>query len=280
MKTHAWLDFCAVFVLGWFAVTMPGSVGPKAVEPKEGLVCLLVNKNSGRCLSVADKSVNPGAKIVQGPMPDQAGAAEHWLLLGSGPAFRLLNENSRLVVEIGHANSDPGVQAIQWHDQITAKHQLWTFESVDDGYLLRTGHAHYVLSIGQGSLDAGAPALQWEYIPNVPEFVWELRSTKAVASPEAGPMADEPKSGSLVLAVALTVPIVFFSALAIWLLLRSRRGTPPDEPHTDKPANPEGAGAPISLTCSCGKNLKVKAELAGKNVRCTQCGMAVLVPRG
>src|SRR5579872_4078518 len=61
----------------------------KSLQPKDGLVCLLVNRNSGRCLSVAQQSVKPGAKIVQGPTPNQAGASEHWTLLGAGKAFRL-----------------------------------------------------------------------------------------------------------------------------------------------------------------------------------------------
>src|SRR3989442_60060 len=84
----------------------------KPLEPTNGLTCLLVNKNSGRCLSVADGSANPGARIVQGPMPDQAGASERWTLIGADKTFRLRNGRSRLVLEIGSANRDPGVQAI------------------------------------------------------------------------------------------------------------------------------------------------------------------------
>ena len=34
----------------------------------------------------------------------------------------------------------------------------------------------------------------------------------------------------------------------------------------------------VSIACpDCGKKLKVKAELAGKKVKCGQCGKAVLV---
>src|SRR5262249_22160928 len=64
---------------------------PPSLQSKDGLVCLLVNKKSGRCLSIAGGSAEPGAKIEQGPKPDQAGAAERWTLLGTGDAFRLRN---------------------------------------------------------------------------------------------------------------------------------------------------------------------------------------------
>jgi serine/threonine protein kinase len=154
------------------------SAGPtKSIEPVNGLVCLLVNKKSGRCLSIADGSTQPGAKIVQGPTLAQAGATERWRLLGSGKTFRLRNEASRLVVEIGSANREPGVQAIQSHDQATATHQHWTFEPVEDAYILRAGHSNLVLSIGEGSEQSGARAVQRDCVPGVLEEVWELRPT-------------------------------------------------------------------------------------------------------
>ena len=149
---------------------------PQEPEPMDGLVCLLVNKNSGRCLSVAGRENNPGAKVVQGPKPDQAGPTERWTLLGAGKAFRLRNERSRLVLEIGSANLRKGVAAIHWHDHGTRANQHWTFERRGDGWLLRAGHSKLVLGIGQGSLAEGAPALQWNEVPDVPDQVWELRS--------------------------------------------------------------------------------------------------------
>ena len=34
----------------------------------------------------------------------------------------------------------------------------------------------------------------------------------------------------------------------------------------------------ISVACACGKQLKVKDELAGKKIRCPACQAAVVVP--
>jgi serine/threonine protein kinase len=144
------------------------------LEPASGLVCLLVNKNSGRCLSVGG-AANPGAWVVQGPTPEQASAEERWTLLAVGNAFRLRNQSSGLVLEIGGGNCDPGVGAIQWHDQLTIPSQHWLFERVEDTYVLRAVHSQLVLGIGQASHDAGARAVQWHAMPGVLDQCWELR---------------------------------------------------------------------------------------------------------
>ena len=169
-----------VSLLALLRVTLGGKPerSPRPAEvpaPKAGLTCLLVNKNSGRCLSVAGGATNPGARIVQGPTPEKAGATERWVLLGSDKGFRLFNSGTRLVLEIGSANRDPGVQAIQWHDQVIRTNQHWTFEPVGDDYLLRVGHSRLVLSIGMGSLAEGATAIQWHEMPDVLDQLWEVR---------------------------------------------------------------------------------------------------------
>ena len=40
------------------------------------------------------------------------------------------------------------------------------------------------------------------------------------------------------------------------------------------------AGAPLSVQCPCGKVLAVKAQLAGKKIRCPICERVLLVPAG
>jgi len=152
----------------------------QAVTPKNGAVCLVVNKNSGRCLS-NNGLTEPGSKIVQGPTPDQAGESEHWQLVETGNGFRFRNEASKLFLEIGSANSRAGVQAIQWRDQSAAVHQRWKIEQAEDGVVLRAMHSQLVLSIGEGSPEPGGRAVQWTYLPNVREELWELRPVTSLA---------------------------------------------------------------------------------------------------
>lgn len=146
------------------------------LEPRDGLVCLLVNKNSGRCLSVAGEDTKAGAKIVQGPTPDRAKASERWILLKADGGFRLQNEHSQMVLEIPGRNTTKGVPAIQWYDGMSSPNQHWEFEEVGKGYVLRVRHSQYVLAIGQGSKDEGAAAVQWEFVPDVNDQVWQLHS--------------------------------------------------------------------------------------------------------
>ncbi len=178
---------------------------PRAVIPKNGVVCVLVNKNSGRCLSLEDGS--PGAHIVQGPTPEQAGETECWRLVETGNGYRLRNESSRLFLEIGSANQDAGVQAIQWNDQSTAAHQRWSIEPVEDGYILRAAHSQMVLSIGEASLEAGGRAVQWAYLPDVLEELWELRPATSLGNSRSSqptsfqelvwPFKGEPKNAEM-----------------------------------------------------------------------------------
>jgi hypothetical protein len=140
-------------------------------------VVLLVNQNSGRCLSVQDESTSPGAQLVQGPTPDRAGAAERWVLLEvSDGVFRLRNENSGLVAEIPDADKVKGVKAGQGKESPTQPNQHWAFEPVGDSYILRARHSELVLGIGRGATDEGAPAIQWKYVAGVADQLWKVRT--------------------------------------------------------------------------------------------------------
>jgi hypothetical protein len=170
------------WVIGFLAAVIDAGVAgilaaqPAPLAPEDGLVCLLVNKNSGRCLSVAEHALKPGAWIEQGPLPEDAGAAERWTLLAvDAKTFRLRNNHTRLVMEIGSANKAHGVRAIQWHDQVTKPHQHWIFEKNDDEYVLRAAHSDLVLGIRQGALAAGGSAIQWEYVDTCADQRWILR---------------------------------------------------------------------------------------------------------
>ncbi|HTU21751.1 MAG TPA: protein kinase [Gemmataceae bacterium] len=192
------VSFLLSSILGLFravAPTEPPRNGARSLEPTDGLTCLLVNKNSGRCLSLENGSATRGARIVQGPMPDQARATERWTLLGSSNGFRLRNESSGLVLEIGGGNLGPGVQAIQWHDQVKVPSQHWLFEPADNSYVLRAVHSQLVLAIGRSSLEEGGKAVQWRYVPDVADQCWELRP--AYREQAYWPLKGKPKDRSL-----------------------------------------------------------------------------------
>ncbi len=113
-----------------------------------------------------------------------------------------------------------------------------------------------------------------------------VRSGRVPATPVAAPtdVPQEPQTGfrwKLWLAAAI-VGLVGAAFLGTWLLWRrrDRAGTMDDDaPGPDERATAEAGANTVLFPCSeCGKKLKVKAELVGKKVKCTQCGTAVLVP--
>jgi DNA-directed RNA polymerase subunit RPC12/RpoP len=274
-------------LLGALGASLIGSNEPKSLEPKDGLVCLLVNKNSGRCLSIAGGSDTPGARVVQGPTPGQAGAAERWALIGTGEAFRLRNEKTHLVLEIGSANTDPGVQAIQWRDQFTKKNQHWTFEPVGDAYLLRPGHCDLVLAVGESSQDEGAAVIQWDYIPDVTDQLWELWPPTPPGGAgdqkqTAVPAAPRPLAGAKAgLAAARLFGLGLLIVLGVCVYARRRRRAAAGRTAAaaNLPAESVPATAPVSFPCSaCGKNLRAATKLAGRKVKCPHCGKVAVVP--
>ncbi len=216
-------------LVGVFAAADLAAQDPKALEPKDGLECLLVNKHSGRCLSVANGSVENNAKIVQGPFPKTSGAAEHWKLLGAGKAFRLRNEKSGLVVQVWSSNRQPGVQAVQSADLVTKEHQHWTFEPIQNAYLLRAGHSQLVLGIPSGALEEGARVIQWTYLPEKQDQLWLVRSTtddadSAPSDDPKTPAASPQPHGWLALAVlaGLVLLLVLAAAVGAWGFMRRK----------------------------------------------------------
>jgi hypothetical protein len=209
----------------------------RSLEPRDGLVCLLVNRNSGRCLSVAGQSVEANAKIVQGPTPNQAGASEHWSLLSAGQTFRLRNARSGLVLQIWSTNRQKGVQAVQAADQVSQQHQHWTFEPHAGAFLLRAGHSQLVLGVAAGALENGARVIQWNQVPGVQDQLWLLRSTTDVAAAPQDELPPPPQDESRLMRrwriLAVTAGIVVMVALVI--VLHQRRRQQPQR--TDAVAN-------------------------------------------
>jgi hypothetical protein len=106
----------------------------------------------------------------------------------------------------------------------------------------------------------------------------------AGAAPAAGPAAKpEREAGSKGWpAAAAVLLLVLLSGLAVCLVLFLRRragAAPAHGPAPGGEAGPSAAAPSVSVRCAgCGKVLKGKPELAGKKVKCPQCGEAVLVP--
>jgi hypothetical protein len=94
------------------------------------------------------------------------------------------------------------------------------------------------------------------------------------ADPAASAAAPAPQRGWLLIAVGIGALIALASLVTVGLAILLRRRRPGSH---DKAAAVQALGPvttePITFTCpSCGKGLKVRAELAGKKVKCPHCG--------
>jgi serine/threonine protein kinase len=103
------------------------------------------------------------------------------------------------------------------------------------------------------------------------------------AAPQTAPQEGERK-GWLAAGLILGLGIASSCAVGVWLYARrvGRGGkvTNPT-PVGDQPAPPRAVTSSLSFFCAaCGKRLKGRSELAGKKVRCPECGQAVHVPGG
>ena len=100
--------------------------------------------------------------------------------------------------------------------------------------------------------------------------------TMAVAAPHAR------EKGWWWLAGGILAGVVVLSIVGAWYLVRLHRRvqkTPVLASVQLTPTEQPIAAAPIAFTCTaCGKQLRARAELAGKKVKCLQCDKPVLVP--
>jgi hypothetical protein len=118
----------------------------------------------------------------------------------------------------------------------------------------------------QGSLDV-----------RVTDF--HIRAASLPHLPAAPPAQAPPRGWWVPVLLGLAVAVPAAAAAGAWLALRRRAMKVPARPAVpDRPAKLEATAPPVTSRCpGCGKNFKARAQLAGKKVKCPQCGTAVLV---
>jgi serine/threonine protein kinase len=98
-------------------------------------------------------------------------------------------------------------------------------------------------------------------------------------TPEPGSFSGIQKGSKGGAAITLAALLVLAATVGVWLAVRhNRRAANQDADPNEEDIEPEGA-APIAFSCAgCGKNLKARADLAGKKVKCPGCRKAVVLP--
>jgi hypothetical protein len=133
-------------------------------EPLDGEVFVLVNTNSGRCLTVKDGSKDAGARIVQGVFATEAGSAEKWKAVKIGDAYKLVNLKSGKVLAVPEGSKEKGTEIIQWdeRDDGDQKEQRWEFVKTGKHYTLKSQCSGLLLAVSEGGKEEKHPVIQWE----------------------------------------------------------------------------------------------------------------------
>ena len=103
-------------------------------------------------------------------------------------------------------------------------------------------------------------------IPGAP-----ITEVRAAAAPKLDAESPPPERSKIWLIAGAVVACLVLAVLVLAVILRLLGGRSSQTTDT--------ASGVVQLACpNCGKSLKVKAQLAGKKVKCPKCGDAVLVP--
>lgn len=136
----------------------------------DGNVFLLINTNSGRCLSVSD------GKMIQGPFAHRAGAGERWKLVSAGDDIRWINEKTGNTVAVIGDAAEAGKQLIE-KKPANEMHQRWEAVPVGNHYSFRSRLSGLVLAVGGSRKNEGAGVIHWKW-ENIADQVWQVKKLK------------------------------------------------------------------------------------------------------
>lgn len=136
--------------------------GAVADSPSAGSEYLILSKNSGKALAVANGSTDNNAGIVQTIVTRDD--AQIWTLQDAGDGyFNLVNKKSGKALDIPGASTTAGTQAIQWAGN-AGDNQKWKFTASGSYYTIGAKHAEangLVLNVTGARVDDGAAIIQW-----------------------------------------------------------------------------------------------------------------------
>lgn len=166
-----------------FSLEMPGGTGYQADQPNAERVInitwgddiqpaingqyILVNRNSGKVLEVANGSTAAGANVQQGTY---AGASyQQWnvvpvssRIVGDFSYFTITAKHSGKAPDVRDWSLENGADIIAWNDTKGANQQ-WYLDYAEDGWFyIRNRQSAKCLEIRDASSADGANAIQWE----------------------------------------------------------------------------------------------------------------------
>jgi hypothetical protein len=142
---------------GWKNVQFDNlNVTPGAASP----TYKVVNRNSGKVLSVEGGSTSDGAMIVQST--DTGASTQRWRLASSGGYTVLVNAGSGKALDVPQGSTTVGTQLIQWEVHNGANQQ-WTLTTSGGYTTLSNRSSGLFADVSSGSTSDGAAVIQWSF---------------------------------------------------------------------------------------------------------------------
>src|SRR5262249_20694277 len=161
--------------------------------------------------------------------------------------------------------------------------RLWDFESGEaqqivmrhDEFLYAAAFSHdgrWIAAAGGGRKEGT------NFEPGSAHDIHVFQMSTAASDTASAPEAPTESSSSW-LWIAALVSLAALSSATLFFVRRRRRLTEAASASEETNAAVETPAAPIFFTCAhCEKRLRVRAELAGKSVKCPKCATATRVP--
>ncbi len=124
---------------------------------------VITSKSSGKVLSVAGKSKDAGAQLVQ--MTADNSASQVWTVVDGGNGYyQLVNKGSNLALDIPRASKEAGVVPEQ-HEQSNKDNQKFAITKTNDGYYRISPKlvSDFALNVYGNSKSNNAKVVQWKY---------------------------------------------------------------------------------------------------------------------
>ncbi|WP_412538813.1 RICIN domain-containing protein [Longispora sp. K20-0274] len=118
----------------------------------------LINRNSGKALTVTGNSTADGALITQST--DSGSAGQLWRIVTSGGYSVLTNVGSGKVLDVPGLSTTAGTQLNQWSANGGANQQ-WTLTTAGGYTTLRNRNSSMLADVSGASSADGAPVIQW-----------------------------------------------------------------------------------------------------------------------
>ena len=140
--------------------------GPAAAQDK---YVKLVQADTGKVLTVADESDEPGARAVVAR--ENASHAQHWKLEKDGSFYKLVNRKTGKVLDVSGDSTEEGGEIIQWDDKSEgAYNQRWIWLGDGPQRRLQSKSSRLVLDVDdegkvvQKKADDGAKGQFWKVV--------------------------------------------------------------------------------------------------------------------